>query len=666
MRLPVAFALVLASSIAAAAPRARTDTYLMLGNAAGTQTVAEQADGSVRAEYSYNDRDHGDHIVATWTLDDAGLLVAYRGKGHNYMKAPVDEQFRIAHGKASWKSLDEAGDSANTKAFFLPANAPPEVVGVLARALLKAPDRRLALLPSGEARIEAAGELVVGDGASKTTVTHYRITGLGFSPSSVWLDRNGDTWLASQWVSVVPKGREAQAAKLVAEQDAAENAWHASLAQRIARQPAGDLVIRNARVFDPRDLAVTPGTSVLVRGERIVRVAPDAQIAAPGAEVVDARGRFLMPGLWDNHQHFGGIDGLLDIACGVTSARDLANDPDTFLARVARFDAGTEIGPRVFKAGMIDGRGKYSGPTKMHVDTAEEARHAVDWFADRGYVQIKTYMSIKPELVPLIADLAHARGMRVSGHVPSLMSAEQFVEAGADELQHFNYFVLDLLWPDVKETNRQSERFGKVAEHAGDFPPDHPRVRAFLAFLVKHRTVLDPTLGLFEMRFAGDPKQPIPGLESVAPRFPPEMRRALRSASYEAPKGKEAAYREALPAMLALLKAAHDAGVTIVPGTDALAGYLLHHELELYARAGIEPAQVLRMATLTSVQVMGADDRLGVIAAGKLADMVLIDGDPTRDIAQVRRVDLVLKGGKVYDPAQIEAALGMAPRDRTQ
>lgn len=664
MRLPAALVLVLSVSIAAAAPGTRTDTFLLLGNPAGSQTVTEAADGSVRVEYAYQDRDHGDRIVATWTLDAAGIPVAYRGTGHDYMKAPVDERFHVARGKAVWKSHDEAGDSDDTKAFFLPAKAPPEFLGVLTRALLKAPEHRLALLPAGEARLEAAGTLDVSDGAAKITLSHYRIVGLGFSPSSVWLAPNGDTWLASQWSSVVPKGREAVVPVLIDAQNAAESAWHATLARQIARKPAGDLVIRNARVFDPRDLRVTPGTSVLVRGERIVRVAPDAQIAAPGAQVIDARGRFLMPGLWDNHQHFGGIDGLLDIACGVTSARDLANDTDAFLARVARFDAGTEIGPRVLRAGMIDGRGKYAGPTKMYVDTAEEAEHAVDWFADHGYVQIKTYMSIKPELVPLIADRAHARGLRVSGHVPSMMSAEQFVEAGADEIQHFNYFVLQLLWPDVKETNRQSERFGKVAEHARDFAPDHPRVQAFLAFLKTHRTVLDPTLGLFEMRFTGDPRQPIPGLETVAPRFPPEMRRALRSASYAVPKGQEAAYRAALPAMLALLKAAHDAGVTIVPGTDALPGYLLHHELELYARAGIAPAEVLRMATLTSAQVMGVDHQRGTIAAGKLADLVLIDGDPTRDIAQVRRVDLVLKGGTMYDPAQIEAALGISPRDQ--
>lgn len=401
---------------------------------------------------------------------------------------------------------------------------------------------------------------------------------------------------------------------------------------------------------------------MLLRGERILRVAPGADIDAPAAEILDARGRFLMPGLWDNHQHFDGVDGLLDIANGVTSARDLANDNDEFLRRVARFDAGTEIGPRVEKAGMIDGSGKYAGPTPMHVDTAEQALRAVDWYADRGYVQIKTYMSLKPELVPLIADRAHARGLRLSGHVPAFMSAEQFIEAGADEIQHFNYVILNLLWPEVKETTLQSERFGKVAERARDFDPAQPRVRAFIDFLKRRHVVLDPTLGLFEMRLTGDPRKPVPGLETVAPRFPPTVRRGARSASYAVPKGQEAAYAAALPAMYTLLKALHDAGVTIVPGTDAMAGYLLHHELALYVRAGIAPAEVLRLATLTSAEVMGVAHERGVIANGKLADLILIDGDPTRDIDDTRRIDLVFKGGRIYEPAQIEAALGMTTR----
>ena len=101
------------------------------------------------------------------------------------------------------------------------------------------------------------------------------------------------------------------------------------IARELAQTPKGDLAIRNARLFDPRDLSVTPGTSVLVRGDRVVRIAADADLkSSADAKIIDAHGRFLMPGLWDNHQHFSDVDGALDLANGVTSARDMANDTD--------------------------------------------------------------------------------------------------------------------------------------------------------------------------------------------------------------------------------------------------------------------------------------------------------------------------------------------------
>ncbi|HEY6941579.1 amidohydrolase family protein, partial [Dokdonella sp.] len=269
--------------------------------------------------------------------------------------------------------------------------------------------------------------------------------------------------------------------------------------------------------------------------------------------------------------------------------------------------------------------------------------------------------SIKPELMPLIAARAHERGLRVSGHVPAFMSARQFVEGGADEIQHLNFIVLNFLFPEVKET-RNRDRFIKVAEHAREFTPDKPEVREFIAFLKAHHTVLDPTMTIFENLFNGDPAAIVPGLETVAPRLPPQVRRGLYGNSLPVPKGQEDAYRAAFPAMLALLKALHDAGVTIIPGTDALAGYQLHHELELYANAGIAPADVLRMATLTPAEVMGVTRDRGVIAPGKYADLLLVDGDPTRDIGDIRKVATVVKGGKLYDTAAIERALGITPR----
>jgi hypothetical protein len=638
----------------------RTDRIIIQGNAAGIQTVEAQPDRTVRAEYSYNDRGRGDHITATWKLDSAGVPIAYGGHGNDYMKAPVEEHFEIKDGRASWKNRSEQGEQAvSGEAFYLPMNSPPEIFAVLARALLKAPNHKLPLLPAGEATIEQTGKVSSGN----TEFTEYRITGLGFSPQPIWLDHNGTPASVSSWFSVVPDGSESSIPRLRDAQQKTDAASSERIARALAHVPRGDLVIRNARLFDPRDLSVTPATSVVVSGERIVRVGPDADVKpSANAEVIDAKGRFLMPGLWDNHQHFSDNDGALDLANGVTSARDMANDTDTFLERVARFDNGSELGPRVLKAGIIDGTGELAGPTKMRVDTAEQAIQDVDWYADHGYAQIKIYSSIKPEMVPIIADHAHARGLRVSGHVPAFMSARQFVEGGADEIQHLNFIVLNFLFPEVKET-RNRDRFIKVAERAGEFTPDKPEVREFINFLGQRRTVLDPTINLFEGLFCGDPSAITPGLEEIVPRFPPQVRRALRSGALEVPPDKQAAYHEAFPAMLRLLKAIHDAGVTIIPGTDALAGYTLHHELELYARAGIAPAEVLRMATWTPALVMGVNKDRGVIAPGKLADMILVDGDPTKNIQDIDKITMVIKGGKVYDPAAIEKALGITPRE---
>ena len=638
----------------------RTDKILIQGNPAGSQTVERQADGAVRAEYSYNDRGRGDHIIATWKLDGAGVPIEYDGHGNDYMKAPIEEHFEIKDRRASWKNRSEQGEQPVAgEAFYLPMNAPPEFFGVLARALLKAPNHKLQLLPAVEATIERAATVMIGN----SEIAEYRITGLGFSPQPIWLDQNDTSASVSSWFSVVPDGAESSIPQLRDAQQKTDVAWSERIARALMHVPRGDLVMRNARLFDPRDLRVTPATTVVVSGERIVRVGPDADVRPPAnAEIIDAQGRFLMPGLWDNHQHFSDNDGALDLANGVTSARDMANDTDSFLQRVARFDNGSELGPRVLKAGIIDGNGEFAGPTKMRVDTAEQAIQDVDWYADHSYAQIKIYSSVKPQLVPIIADHAHVRGLRVSGHVPAFMSARQFVEGGADEIQHLNFIVLNFLFPEVKET-RNRDRFIKVAERASEFTPDKPEVREFINFLKDHHTVLDPTMNVFEALFCGDPSAITPGLEEIAPRFPPQMRRAMRSGALEVPPDKQAAYHEAFPAMLRLLKAIHDAGVTIIPGTDTLAGYTLHHELELYVKAGIAPAEALRMATWTPALVMGVNNDRGVIAPGKLADMILVDGDPTKNIGDIKKITTVIKGGKVYDPTAIEKALGIAARD---
>jgi cytosine/adenosine deaminase-related metal-dependent hydrolase len=662
----VSMFVVVGPLLAAATTAARReDTILIMRTASGSQTVTQAGD-STQAEYSFNDRGRGDHITASWKLDAAGVPTEYSGSGNDYMKAPVTESFHLSGGKASWQNRTERGELAvkGESFFYVPNNAPPEFTGVLARALLKAPQHKLPLLPAGEARLTAAGSVTVKatDGAP-VELQLYLVSGLDFSPTPVWLDREGHTAaVLTGWLSVLDGAYNTSLDALLKAQTTAAEADSAALARKLARIPTHDVVIRGARLFDPRDLSVTPSMSVLVRNGHVVRVASDADLKpAVDAQVINAAGRFLMPGLWDNHQHFGDNDGALDLANGVTSARDMANDTDEFLERVARFDAGSELGPHVFKAGIIDGTGPLAGPTKMRVDSAAEALKDVAWYADHGYGQIKIYSSVKPELMPIIADAAHARGLRVSGHVPAFMTARQFVAGGADEIQHLNFIVLNFLFDTVKDT-RGTTRFTAVAEHASQLGPDNPQVQQFIAYLKAHHTVLDPTMNIFEGMFCGDPAAVTPGLEQIAPRLPPQIRRGLLSEALVPPQGQEAAYRAAFPAMLKLLKGLYDAGITIIPGTDSLAGYTLLHELELYERAGIPAPQVLRMATLTSAQVIGVERERVVIAPGKLADLVLVEGDPSLHIADLHRITLVMKEGHVFDPQQIERAMGIGPR----
>src|SRR6266480_789049 len=275
MRLFIQLTIALAA-IAQVSAEQRSDTILIQGNAAGSQTVQTDKTGVTQVEYSYNDRGRGDHITATWKLDSAGVPTAYEGHGNDYMKASVEERFEMKDGTASWKNRSEQGKQAIAgEAFYVPANPPPEFFGVLARALLKAPGHKLPLLPAGEASIEESGKLNVG----KIELTQYRITGLGFTPQAIWLDHDGNTAASvSGWFSVIPAQYEPAIPQLQAAQQAADNAWSGRLAHQLARVPKGDLVIRNARLFDPRDLSVKPGMSVLVRGDRVVRVALDADM----------------------------------------------------------------------------------------------------------------------------------------------------------------------------------------------------------------------------------------------------------------------------------------------------------------------------------------------------------------------------------------------------
>jgi Amidohydrolase family len=269
--------------------------------------------------------------------------------------------------------------------------------------------------------------------------------------------------------------------------------------------------------------------TVLVSAGRIAAIGDDGSVAVPKeAQHIDGHNRFMMAGLWDMHQHLHGDDGVLDLAAGITTVRDMGNPPQNLAALAEAFESGADVGPRVIKAGLIDGRGQYQSRAGIYADTPEEAVKDVNFYADHGYVQAKIYNSIKPELVPVIVKEAHARGMRVSGHVPAFMTAEQFVNDGVDEIQHINFLFLNFFFDQVQDT-RTPERFTVVAQHGAELNLSSPRVRSFIDLLKQHHIVCDPTVADFEAKFLSRPGVMAPTFAPMVDRMDVLWQRSIRS-----------------------------------------------------------------------------------------------------------------------------------------
>jgi imidazolonepropionase-like amidohydrolase len=636
--------------------------FILQGNKAGFQTTTVNPDGSLQVHFEFNDRGRGPSINSRIVVNKNGVPVLIENSGNDYMKAAVEERFSMSQGKAQWKNRAEQGEKQVVgEAFYVPVSGTGEDGAQLVRALLAAPGQTLPLLPAGQASLKKRGELKLEVAGKTHTFTQYEVSGLGFTPDSAWLIDDGKLFASvDSWASVVPEGFESVVEPLLKAQQKIQQERSGELARTLAHRPSAPLAFVHANLFDADSATSKPNTTVVISGNKIAQVGDDGKVAIPAhAEIIDASGKTLMPGLWDMHVHVQPNDGLLHMAAGVTSVRDLANDTDTLLKTRARFDQGTEIGPRVVMAGFIDGRGPYQGPTKVFADSEQEAKKDVDEYARLGYVQIKVYSSLKPELMPKIATMAHEHGMRLSGHVPAGMNAEQFVRDGADEIQHMNFIFLNFM-PQVKDT-RTPARFTEVAAHGVEIDPASEQVKAFIRLLKEHKTVLDPTLSIFEGMITDRPGVMSAGYAACADRVPAQVRRGFLYGGIAVPEGMDQRYKDSFQQMLKMLKAFYDAGIPIVAGTDSLAGFSLHRELELYAAAGIPAPKVLQLATVGAARVMKRDQELGSIAPGKLADVILVEGDPAARISDIRKVTTVVKDGVVYQVADLDRALGVKP-----
>lgn len=658
-----AVALLWLAPMLAAAEQPVRHTVLFQDQPSGVQTTTTGRDGRIAVVFGYRDNGRGPDLEERIRLGPDGTPIAYRIDGTSSFGAPVRERFSRRGDTVRWRSLADAGrQRLSGPAVYVPVERSPEMLAVIARAVAAQPEARIAALPGGELRGERLLETVLAAGGRSERVALHAVTGLSTRPEFVWLAADETqrlfAWIHPGYMRVISEGWERQSEVLERLQVVAEADWLQRLAARLTHRLPEPLLIRSVRVFDAEQARLGDVADVYVSGGRIAALYEPGSAPHGAMTVIDGTGQVLLPGLFDMHTHEDAWNLLLQIAGGVTTSRDLGADNAVIADFAAQVDGGRLIGPRIVPAGYLEGASPFASRGGFVVEGLQEALDAVDWYAQRGFRQIKIYNSFRPEWVQPVAEYAHRRGLRVSGHVPAFMRAEEAVRAGYDEIQHINQLLLNFFAGPQTDT-RTLARFYLVADKAHALDLSSPEVGAFVALLESHGTVVDPTLATFEGMFTQRQGEMNPAFAAVAEHVPAGLQRAWRTNSMDVNARNAARFRASWTRMVEFVGKLHRAGVPIVAGTDDIAGFTLHRELELYVQAGIAAAEALRIATWNGAKYTGTLDRLGSIAPHKSADLILVQGDPTQDIGAIRRISLVMKEGAVYLPAEIYEAVGV-------
>jgi imidazolonepropionase-like amidohydrolase len=667
-RLNAFTAAILASIPQLAAGQAARDTlsYVVLnhGRPAGSMDIVAAGDSTV-VRFQYVDRNRGPRVATTYRLNSSGAISSMqaRGLGTDFFQKEVGEHFWTDGKTSHWKSdSDSGGMQRNDVAFYRAVTPTPYDNALLARYLLRQPQHAARIAPGGNASATVLIDTTVTAGDLKQHIRFVSISGLETSPTGVWLDDHDQLFSsASEWFTTVRRGWESVLPALRATEYSRTASRSAALAKRLAPTASPAIVIRNGDMFDSEAGILRPQTTVVVKGDRVIAVGPAASIKAPaGATVIDATGKTVIPGMWDMHTHLdfnSEEDGVLQLASGITTVRDMASNIDDAVSRRERAAAGTVLAPREILAGFMDGPGAWAGPTNVLVSTPEQARQWIARYDSLGYKQIKVYNLIHPDLIPLIAAETHRRGMRLSGHVVRGLSVPDAVTLGYDEIQHAA-FLFSTFYPDSLFVPKMRS-YGQVAAAvAPRFNVDGPEMTTLIAFLRDHHTVIDGTFNAWLSRGAllADGTDMVFG-PSLG-WLPPVMKRELTSAptTDTVQRAKEKLRDDAY---MRLLKRLFDGGVTLVPGTDNVGGISYQGELEIYERAGIPASRVLQIATIVPARVMKEDRDYGSIAPGKVADLVIVDGKPTEKISDLRRIDRVMRAGRLYKSSDLYSAIGV-------
>lgn len=651
---------ILAIAVSSALP-ARAENYVAIssGHVVG-HLVTRQDGGNIIQDFAVKENGRGPSSHEVIQVDPDGLPTKWHITGTSLVGAPKHEDLSQDGNCLKWDGDADQGSVCDSKRLYLANDASPWALGLYARAALKAPDHQIDVAPKGILHIED-----VGPTPGKSTAGRiYRLSGLWMEPRYVALAHGGDLLAAFGGDNplVLRADIEASAPALLTRLRELQVDRLRALQMRLAHRYDVPIQIQNVHVFDARSGMVGPLQIVTVFRDRITGILPDVpeNRAAQGDAVIDGGGGTLIPGLRDMHSHTSLESGLFNLAAGVTSTRDMGNDNHFLLDLIPRLEDGELGGPRVTPNGFVEGVSPFSATNGFLASTLDDALKDIRWYADRGYWQLKVYNSINPAWVKPMAAEAHRLGMGVTGHIPAFTTADQAIRDGYDEVAHINQLMFQWVLKPGEDTRTTLRIIGlnRFAEVDLDSAP----VMNTLALMREHNTVLDTTVSTQERlalsRAGRAQRGEWPYLDHVPIDYQRYRKRDLVPTKTRA---EEERYEKATDVMVALVGRLHAQGTRLMPGTDDPYGFPLHRELELYVMAGITPAETLSIDVLGTAKYLKQDQELGTIERGKLADMVLLPGDPTKDISQVRRGRLVMRGGIVYLPNEIYQALNIEP-----
>jgi imidazolonepropionase-like amidohydrolase len=600
-------------------------------------------DVTLKSDFKFTDRGTPVPLIATLTMDKDLTPRDFQIKGKISRFSSIEDS---VHGRSAGTVTIPPGENF----FDIQGYAPVSVQMVLVRYWRShGSPKMLKTLPRGEVQIQDQGTEAFTMGSRKIQLHKLSVRGLIWGMESLWMDEQ-DHLVALVSVDAemdhfeaVADGYEDGLATFVAGAARDGMANLAKVAAGFTAQPASVTAIVGGRLIDGTGKPAVENAVVVLQNGKIVAAGPAASTAVPqAAQIVDAHGKSVLPGLWEMHAHFEQVEwGPIYLATGVTTARDVGNEREFIVAARDAIADGKGIGPRLVMAGVVDGSGPFALGV-IRVDTPEQAREQVQKYKAAGFQQIKIYSSVKPEILKVVTAEAHRLGMTVTGHIPFGMDAIQGIEDGMDQINHVEYLTKVMVDPKSQTIDL-----------------DAPNVKNVIKLLLEHHIVVDDTLALMEV-ILHPLDRPISTFEPGILKVAPELKEGLETMGAPAPKADQSA--ATFRAMEATVRILHQAGVPLVAGTDqAVPGFSLDREIELHVQAGFTPMEAIQSATVVAAQAMGMEKESGTIEAGKRADVILVDGNPLENISDIRKVSAVFAAGKMYQPAALWSAVGFKP-----